>query len=133
MAEAAIIDYLAITYAGVSSWCVSPAYVFLIPAYAGVWFAGRWYSARYTFAMRTLAPLSVALAGGTFAAFLISNGSFYLFSGRFPGMGWLEYGARVAKYLPPYATSTFAYVAFAAVLHGLFVAASGRHAATRQS
>ena len=34
LAEAALVDYLAITYGGVSDWCISPAYVFLIPTYA---------------------------------------------------------------------------------------------------
>ena len=40
---AALIDYLAIEN-GTSSWCVTPAYVFLIPTYAVMWFAGRYCS-----------------------------------------------------------------------------------------
>lgn len=131
LAEAGLIDYAAITYGGVSDWCISPAYVFLIPTYASVWFAGRWYATRHLYAWRTLVPLVLALAAGTLVAFLISNSSFYLFSGRFPEMNWMEYSARVAKYLPTYATSTFLYVLFASVLHVLITAVGLRTASPR--
>ena len=39
--EAGGIDYYAIAYQGVSDYCVSPAYWFLIPTYASMWFAGH--------------------------------------------------------------------------------------------
>jgi hypothetical protein len=117
LAEAALIDYLAITYAGVSDWCISPAYGFLLPTYACLWFAGRWYAPRHRHQWHTLAPLLVALSVGVSLAFAISNGSFYLLSGRFPDMGWTEYSARVMRFFPPYATSTFVYVLIAAALH----------------
>ncbi len=128
IAQAALIDYVAINYNAVSDWCVSPAYIFLIPTYASAWFAGRWYASRYQPAWRTLIPLFAALATGTSLAFLISNGSFYLFSGRFPDISWMEYGARVTKYFLPYATSTFLYVLFAAAMHVMGTTAFARHA-----
>jgi len=81
LALAALIDYVAIEN-GTSSWCVSPAYVFLIPTYAVMWLAGRYCS---TFKAMNIAELikSVGLLTlATSAAFAISNGSFYLFSGR---------------------------------------------------
>lgn len=131
LAEAALVDYLAIAYDGVSDWCVSPAYFFLIPTYASVWFAGRWYVSHHQKTWRTLVPLLAALAIGTSMAFLISNGSFYLLSGRFPDMSWVEYGTRVAKYFPPYVTSTFLYVLFAAAMHAVVTTAVARH--TRHS
>ena len=131
LAEAALVDYLAITYGGVSDWCISPAYVFLIPTYASVWFAGRWAAARHRQTWSTLAPLFAALAAGVAVAFLVSNGSFYLLSGRFPELSWAQYAARVAKYFPPYAMSTFLYVLFAAAVHAVLTAVAlrtGRHA-----
>ena len=131
-AEAALIDYVATTYAGVSDWCITPAYFFLVPAYASIWFAGRWYATRHRQAWASLIPLVIALAVGTLAAFLISNASFYLLSGRFTEMSWIEYGTRVAKYLPPYATSTFLYVSFASFLHVLVTAIGARQALPRQ-
>lgn len=129
--EAVLIDYVATTYVGVSDWCITPAYFFLIPAYAGIWFAGRWYATRHRQAWATLFPLLVALTLGTLTAFLISNASFYLLSGRFNDMSWIEYGTRVAKYLPPYATSTFLYVLFASMMHALITVASVRQALPR--
>jgi len=124
LAEAALIDYVAITYVGVSDWCISPAYLFLIPTYASLWFAGRWVAARQRQTWRTLALLFAALAVGVTVAFLISNGSFYLLSGHFPDLSWAQYAARVAKYFPPYALNTFFYVLFAATVHVLLTTAA---------
>ena len=126
LAEAALVDSVAITYGGVSDWCISPAYVFLIPTYASLWFAGRWAAARHRQAWSTLAPLFAALAAGVAVAFLISNGSFYLLSGRFPELSWAQYAARVAKYFPPYAMSTFLYVLLAAAVHAVLAAVALR-------
>lgn len=123
LAEAALIDYAAMAN-GVSAWCVTPAYVFLVPTYASLWLAGRWYAGRHRQAWSTVVPLVAALSTATAVAFLISNGSFYLFSGYFADMSLAEYGARVAKYFPPYATNTFLYVSIAAGLHGLASAAA---------
>lgn len=131
-AAAVLIDYLAITYAGVSDGCISPAYGFLLPTYACSWFAGRWYAPRHERRWVTLAPLLTALTVGTTSAFVLSNGSFYLLSGRFPDMGWLAYSARVAQYFPPYATSTFIYVLLVAGLHAAIttIASSATQRAT---
>jgi hypothetical protein len=126
LAEAALIDYVAITLAGTSDYCVTAAYVFLLPTYATMWWSGDWFARRYSFAWRNLAPLSVALVVSTLAAFMISSGSFYLFSDYFAEMSWQEYAARVAKYLPSYLASTFAYVAAAVSVHLFAQAGAGR-------
>lgn len=126
LAAAALIDYLAITLGGVSDWCVTPAYAFLIPTYASLWLGGVWYARKHRMEWRTLAPFFGAVALGVSAAFLISNGSFYLLSGYFPEMGWIEYAARVAKYFPPYATAAAAYIVLAAALHVLVTFAGPR-------
>lgn len=112
---AGVSDYLAIKN-GTSDWCVSPAYVFLIPTYASLWFGGRWFAARDQVNWRGLTALLVALSLSGSVAFIISNGSFYLLSGRFPDINWLEYSSRVVKYYPPYMGSLFLYVAAAALI-----------------
>lgn len=117
LAEAALIDYLAITLGGVSDWCVTPAYAFLIPTYAGLWLAGVCYARWHRMEWRALAPFFGAVALGVSAAFLISNTSFYLLSGYFPEMSWTEYASRVAKYFPPYASAAATYIVLAAALH----------------
>ncbi|MFA5924178.1 MAG: hypothetical protein WC856_23275 [Methylococcaceae bacterium] len=109
LALAALIDYIAIKN-GTSSWCVSPAYVFLIPTYAVMWFAGRYCSTFKAMKIAELAMQFGALILATSAAFAISNGSFYLFSGRYVDLSWGEYFMRVAEYYPFYFGSALIYV-----------------------
>ncbi len=76
--EAGLIDYVSISQFSVSDYCISPAYLFLIPTYASLWLAGR-YCARF----KTLQPTELMIQFGmlfaaTTIAFTISNGSFYL-------------------------------------------------------
>jgi hypothetical protein len=111
LALAGLIDYVAIAN-GTSNWCVSLAYVFLIPTYAVMWFAGR-YCSRFAVLKGTELTLSVSsmglLALATSVAFIISNGSFYLFSGRYSDLSWMQYISRAAHYYPPYISSTLIY------------------------
>lgn len=107
--EAGLLDYIAITHLGVSDYCVSPAYVFLIPCYAALWYGGQ-YCKR--FSDRQLPHLAIQfgiLVVSVSVAFLISNGSFYLLSGRYPDNNWAEYTSRVMMYYPPYLKYTLIY------------------------
>ncbi len=106
---AGLIDYIAIAN-GTSSWCVSPAYVFLIPTYAVMWFAGRYCSAFKSLQRTDFFMQFGVVTLATSAAFAISNGSFYLFSGRYTDLSWGQYFARVAQYYPPYVSSALLYV-----------------------
>jgi len=115
--EAGLIDYVAITQFGVSDYCISSAYVFLIPTYAFLWSAG-YYCTRYkTLKLTELLSQFSVLFIATSAAFALSNGSFYLLSDKFPDVNWLEYSTRVAKYYPSYLgyTLVYAVVIFASV------------------
>src|SRR5512141_711534 len=47
LVEAALVDYYAISFQGISAWCVTSAYGFLMVAYAGLWAIGRWYAPRH--------------------------------------------------------------------------------------
>ena len=115
--EAGLIDYVAITQFNVSDYCVSAAYVFLIPTYAAVWFAGLYCTRFKTLHKTALMAQFGILFIATSVAFAISNGSFYLLSGKFPDMNWVEYMTRVSQYYPPYVTFTLLYtvVIFAVV------------------
>lgn len=110
---AGVIDYLAINVGGVSDWCVTPAYWFLIPTYAGLWYGGRLCAARHTLALQPLLRLASVLFVAANVAFVISNGSFYLFSDRYPDMNWSEYAALVTQYYAPYMASAFIYTGLA--------------------
>ncbi|MDD2739075.1 MAG: hypothetical protein PHR94_09080 [Methylomonas lenta] len=109
LAEAGLIDYLAITKLGVSDFCVSQAYVFLIPTYAAMWLGGKWCRQFETQTPTALTQQFIALVVATSSAFLISNGSFYLLSGRYTEGNWAQYIERFAMYYPPYMTSTLIY------------------------
>ena len=109
LALAALIDFLAIE-SGTSSWCVSPAYVFLIPTYAVMWFAGRYCSTFKAMKIAELAKSAGLLTLATSAAFVISNGSFYLFSGRYEDLTLGDYFAGVAQYYLFYVGAALIYV-----------------------
>ncbi len=88
--------------------CICPAYVLLIPVYAGLWLAGR-YSANLFALKNASMPGLIAfglLAFSASIAFIISNGGFYLFSGGYPNTSWLRYLVSVAAYYPPYLSYT---------------------------
>jgi hypothetical protein len=107
---AGLIDYAAIA-SGTSAYCVSPAYIFLIPTYMVMWLAGR-YCSHY----KALDFIGMSLNFGMLmlastAAFIISNGSFYLFSGRFDAVSWSQYITGGFQYYLPYVGSTLIYAA----------------------
>jgi len=109
LAEAALLDYVSISQFQVSNYCISPAYVFLIPTYAVMFFAGRWSTKYVELNASDLSRQFAYLFAAGSIAFLISNSSFYLLSGKFPEMSLIEYTGRVAKYYPDYMSSTLIY------------------------
>lgn len=131
LAEAAGLDYYAIVYRGVSSECFSPAYWFLIPTYASLWYGGRWVAAHLS-AKRSV--LAAVVCGSATAAFLISNLSYYVLSDNFTKLSLAEYLSRTVQYYPQFLAVTLGYLGVAAVVHmllsnaGKSAASSSRHA-----
>lgn len=117
--EAGALDYVAITHLGVSDYCVTPAYWFLIPTYAVLWYAGRHYARIHQYSLRSLGIFAAISFAAVSVAFLISNGAFYVFSGRFAEMGMAEYAARVAQYYGPYLSGAVVYLVPAVLLYAL--------------
>lgn len=132
LALAGVVDYAAIHFGGVSDWCVTPAYWFLIPTYAAMWFGGRWYARKHAMHWRSLPVLAAALAVATTLAFVISNGSFYLFSGRYESLSLMQYAESTLQYFAPYLGMTALYVALAAVLHVIVTHFRAAPAAAKQ-
>ena len=118
--EAAALDYVAITHMGVSDYCVTSSYWFLIPTYAVLWIAGRAYAQIHQDTVRSLGLFSAISFAAVSVAFFISNGAFYLFSGRYPNMNMSEYASRVAQYYLPYVTSAVIYLVPAVLLYVVF-------------
>lgn len=100
---AAGVDLISLSH-GADPFCFTLAYPLLFVAYAALWAIGR--------AAQNVRPLRVLLLGALAAAigFGISNAGFYLFSGRFPNLSLVEYGTRVAGYLPRYVAVMTAYL-----------------------
>lgn len=118
---AVAIDYVAVQYAGVSSFCVTPAYAALILAYGAVWLAGRWYGRRLHMRADTLVPLAASLAVAGVVFELISSGSFYFLSGRFAAPSLAGFAERLAHYLPQSMGALILYVGLAATTHVIIV------------
>ncbi|MFI3136101.1 MAG: hypothetical protein QX197_04920 [Methylococcaceae bacterium] len=131
--EAALIDYVAISHMGVSDYCVSPAYVFLIPTYAALFFAGRAATPFKTMRVRDLSLQLGLLVMASSVAFMISNSSFYVLSDRFTDLNWMQYADRVAQYYVPYVSGALVYsvviIATVRVLTSLSLTPSSRNKA----
>ena len=115
-----MLDFSAYTWGGASGFCLTSAYVFLLPAYSALWYAGRWYARRYQFEWSTVFPLFLSLMTGAAICELFSSGGFYFFSGRFEETTLVEFGQRLMQYFPHYIGSLMFYIGIAAVIHSLF-------------
>lgn len=129
---ATTIDWIAINLAGVSDFCVTPAYAMLLPAYAALWLGGRWYSRRHVTSLTTLPALTAAVIASAAVAELCSSGGFYFFGGRFTEPTLVEFLPRLVKYFPSMLGAMTLYVTLAALLHALLAAAAIRRS-TRPS
>lgn len=128
-AEAAALDYYAIVYRGVSDECFSPAYWFLIPTYASLWFGGRWVAARMQAKQAGSGILAAVAAGSITVAFLISNLSYYVLSDNFSKLSLAEYVSRTIQYYPQFLGYTLAYLGVAAMVH-MLLSSAGKGAAS---
>lgn len=120
--EAGLIDYYATSVQGISDWCMTPAYWFLVPTYGSLWLVGYWFAHRHTGEGRTMegkalfALVFAAWAASSFA-FVFSNATFYLFSERYAEMSAAEYTSRVAQYYVSYVSVALLYIACAVAVH----------------
>jgi hypothetical protein len=115
--EAGLVDYYATSIQGISDWCMTPAYWFLIPTYGSLWLAGRWFAMRHAMDGKRLAVLALSAWAACSFAFAFSNITFYLFSGRLADMSAVEYTSRVAQYYASYVSIALLYIACAVALH----------------
>src|SRR5512135_2550598 len=121
LAQAALADCLAIIQLGASDYCVTPAYMFLLPAYSILWLAGRWCAAHYQFNFRSLPLFATATVAGSAMCELISSGSFYFLGGRFSNTSLAEFVQRLTQYFPADLENVALYLGVAALLHALIV------------
>lgn len=125
LALAGILDFAAITWGGVSNFCVTPAYGFLIPAYGSLWLAGRGYARRHRAQLNTLLPFAGYAMGGALACELFSSGGFYFYGGRYDAPTLAEFASRLLQYFPGSLENLAFYLGIAVGVHAALVAASG--------
>ncbi|MGJ8692074.1 MAG: hypothetical protein ACSHW0_06295 [Thalassotalea sp.] len=99
-----VIDLASSYYRGQLGDCLTVSYPALAFSYAAMFAAGFYSRANWlkqpavlNIALNVL-KICIALFVASSIAFLISNGSYYLFSGKFPEPNWAEYTLRVDKY-----------------------------------
>lgn len=121
MALAVAIDYVVISRTGASFWqhyCVSPAYWCLIPAYFSMWAGGLWLRRRDAAAdVRSLGLLVASLVTSVVVCQLVSQGSFYWFSGAVAEPSVAGWWKNYADWLLPYMLTAAKYTAVVAGLH----------------
>lgn len=117
---AAFSDYWAIEHRGVSSFCVTPGYGFLLPTYYVMWWAGRHTGKLFFGKIADWLSLAGLLLLACSTAFMISSGSFYLLAPYFPDHTLAEFAHRVVLYYPRYVGYAMGYLVLGLALHYTF-------------
>jgi len=120
LAVAVLVDYVAIRQQGMSffqHYCVTPAYYGLLLSFLVLWQAGRWVAVRRQTGVASMAMVWLVGVAAAVVSFLISNGMFYWFGGRYPDPNWGQYLARVGQWGPLFVRTTAVYLAVGLALH----------------
>ncbi|WP_050997956.1 hypothetical protein [Dyella japonica] len=116
---AVALDWVSISYAGVSDFCITLAYSFLPLAYAVLWYAGRWFAPRMSGSAMSYAGAFMVALLAAIGSFAISNGSFYWLGGRYANPHMSEYLSRLWQWGPLFVGTTMGYVATALALQAV--------------
>lgn len=114
---AVIVDFTVIRYFGVSSYCVTIAYGFMLPAYSLLWLGGAWLRRAYRHESRDFARCAAIFALAASLCFLVTDTSFYWLGGRVPQPSVAGWWAGFAHWYPEFLGASFIYVGAAALLH----------------
>jgi hypothetical protein len=120
LVEAVVIDYVATQHLGVSSYCLSIAYPFVLPAYVTLWLGGR-LAARHWYdeLPHRIGWLVVCLLVSVSVCFLLTNGSFYWLSGRAANPNIAGWMAGFQRWYPYFLAVPCIYIAIAVVAQQL--------------
>ena len=119
---AGVLDYWAISPSNVSDFCLTPAYFCLIPTYTTMWLAGRYSKVFKSLHFIESVKIFGLAAITTLISFIISNGSFYVWSGSFGELAWDKYVNQFNQYLPSYLSGTLGYIVIGLVAINIFKA-----------
>lgn len=116
------IDLIMIGWLGHSSYCFTPAYWMLLPAYGTMWIAGRLGAEKIGIAPSALPMLLLLLVAATLVSQLFSSGGFYFLGGRSADPSLAGFIPRLARYFPPTLYATLLWSGVAAVAYALLAA-----------
>ena len=117
LCAAVIVDFVVIRYLGVSSYCVTMAYAFMLPAYSLLWCGGAWLRHTYRHESRDLVRCAASLALAASLCFFVTDTSFYWLGSRVPHASVAGWWAAFGHWYPDFLVVSFIYVGIAAVLH----------------
>jgi hypothetical protein len=115
--EAVAVDCIAIRYFGVSNYCATVAYWFIVPAYSALWLGGAWLRRHYQQSPFDLARLVASLLISVTVCFLLTQGSFYWLSGRIGPPDLAGWWSNFARWYGHFLAVPCTYVAVVALLH----------------
>lgn len=130
--EAVAVNYIAIHYYGVSNYCVTLAYWFIVPAYAALWLGGTWVHRHYQQAPLDVARLLVSLVISVSVAFVLTQTSFYWLSGRIAHPSSAGWWSNFTSWYGHFLTVSCTYVALAALAHIAFTQRAQSKAALQE-
>lgn len=126
--QAVLIDYLVITSHGTNffdHYCMSPAYIFLVPSYFCLWLGGKWLASRSTglgVSFATLGYAAIAMSASEGLCYILTNGSFYWLSSHVPQpRNFPAWVTNLGEWYLPFLVGTAQYVAIGLFLHVLLV------------
>ena len=118
IASAFFIDYLAITYIHHNNFCITSAYIALIPAFALTFLAGRGFANAYRGeSWQSLFKLTYFGVLGFLAYEIIASGSFYLFSEYFKDRDFNGLVMHLSRYAPHGLTIFAFYIGLTVITH----------------
>lgn len=117
LVAAAGIDYLAIRYYGISNYCVTLAYWFIVPGYSVLWLGGAWLHRQYHHVLLDLFRLLASLVLSVTVCFLLTHTAFYWLSGRVEHPTIAEWWSVFKQWYGLFLAVPSGYVALATALH----------------
>ncbi len=111
------VDLAVIGVEGGESFCFTPAYWMLLPAYGVMWLAGRFAAARLEVKLAHLPALIAIVAGAAFVSNAFSSGGVYALSGPFPDASLAGWPPRPERYFPGTLIATLSWTGIAVVAH----------------
>ncbi|MET0256709.1 MAG: hypothetical protein ABW193_12990 [Luteibacter sp.] len=116
---AVLVDWVSISYAGVSDFCITVAYSFMPLAYAVLWYGGRLVAPRFDGSLASHATVFATLLVCATLSYAISNGAFYWLGGRYTNTNMTQYVQRFVQWAPLFVRAAAMYVLAAQVVHAL--------------